>query len=99
MSLTEEVPNSRSRNETSLSWGRVQWIVYREFILPRVLVELSKDERGQRLFGMPILHEQYFSYLAAVTVTGLQIVYLDSCLALMAFSSEGPFTYHTNQLR
>jgi hypothetical protein len=41
------------------------------------------------------LHEQFFSYLAAVTITGDRAAYLDPCLALMAFSSGGSFTYHT----
>jgi hypothetical protein len=38
------------------------------------------------------LHEQFFSYLATVTITGD----LDLCLALTAFSSEGSFTCHTH---
>jgi hypothetical protein len=41
------------------------------------------------------LHEQFFSYLAADTITGDRAANLDLCLALMAFSSEGSFTCHT----
>jgi hypothetical protein len=41
------------------------------------------------------LHEQFFSYLAAVTITGDRAANLDLCLALTAFSSEGSFTCHT----
>jgi hypothetical protein len=40
-------------------------------------------------------HEQFFSYLATVTITGDGAANLDLCLALMAFSSEGSFTCHT----
>jgi hypothetical protein len=41
-------------------------------------------------------HEQFFSYLATVTITSDRAANLDLCLALMAFSSEGSFTCHTN---
>jgi hypothetical protein len=34
-------------------------------------------------------HEQFFSYLAAVTIAGDWAANLDLCLALTAFSSEG----------
>jgi hypothetical protein len=37
-------------------------------------------------------HEQFFSYLATVTITGDGAENLDLCLALTAFSSEGSFT-------
>jgi hypothetical protein len=40
-------------------------------------------------------HEQFFSYLATVTITGDKAANLDLCLALTAFSSEGSFTCHT----
>jgi hypothetical protein len=40
-------------------------------------------------------HEQFFSYLATVTITGDRAANLDICLALVAFSSEGSFTCHT----
>jgi hypothetical protein len=40
-------------------------------------------------------HEQFFSYVATVTITGDGAVNLDLCLALTAFSSEGPFKCHT----
>jgi hypothetical protein len=36
-------------------------------------------------------HEQFFSSLAAVTITGDRTENLDPCLALRAFSSEGFF--------
>jgi hypothetical protein len=37
-------------------------------------------------------HEQFFSYLATVTITGDGAANLDLCLALTVFSSEGSFT-------
>jgi hypothetical protein len=37
-------------------------------------------------------HEQFFSYLATVTITGDRAANLDLCIALEAFSSEGSFT-------
>jgi hypothetical protein len=41
-------------------------------------------------------HEQFFSYLATVTIAGDRAAKdLDLCLALTAFSSEGYFTCHT----
>jgi hypothetical protein len=40
-------------------------------------------------------HEQFFSYLATVTIAGDRAVNLDICLALTAFSDEGSFTCHT----
>jgi hypothetical protein len=36
-------------------------------------------------------HEQFFSYLATVTIIGDRAANLDLCLALTAFSSEGSF--------
>jgi hypothetical protein len=41
------------------------------------------------------LHEQFFSYLATVTITGHRAANLDLCLALTAFSSVGSFMCHT----
>jgi hypothetical protein len=40
-------------------------------------------------------HEQFFSYLASVTITDDGAANLDLCIALTAFSSEGSFTCHT----
>jgi hypothetical protein len=40
-------------------------------------------------------HEQFFSYLATVTITGDRAANLDPFLALTAFSSEGSFMCHT----
>jgi hypothetical protein len=40
-------------------------------------------------------HDQFFSYLATVTIAGDRTANLDLCLALMTFSSEGSFTCHT----
>jgi hypothetical protein len=40
-------------------------------------------------------HEQFFSYLATVTITCDGAANLVLCLALTAFSSEGSFTCHT----
>jgi hypothetical protein len=40
-------------------------------------------------------HEQFFSYLATVTIAGDRAANLDLCLVLMAFSSEGSFTWDT----
>jgi hypothetical protein len=37
----------------------------------------------------------FFSYPAAVTITGDGAANLDLCLALMAFSNEGSFSCHT----
>jgi hypothetical protein len=39
-------------------------------------------------------HEQFFCYLAVVTITGNRAANLDLCLAFTAFSSEGSFTCH-----
>jgi hypothetical protein len=41
------------------------------------------------------LHEQFFSYLATVSIAGDRAANVDLCLALTAFSSEGSFTCHT----
>jgi hypothetical protein len=48
-----------------------------------------------RLFVCFESHEQFFSYLATVIITGDRVANLDLCLALTAFSSEGSFTCHT----
>jgi hypothetical protein len=40
-------------------------------------------------------HEQFFSYLATVTITGDRAANLELCLALTTISSEGFFTCHT----
>jgi hypothetical protein len=40
-------------------------------------------------------HEQFFSYLATVTIASDRAANLDLCLALTAFSSEVSFTCHT----
>jgi hypothetical protein len=40
-------------------------------------------------------HEQFFSYLATVTIAGDRAANIDPCLALTDFSSEGSFTGHT----
>jgi hypothetical protein len=47
------------------------------------------------LFVCFALHEQFFSYLASVTITGDRTANLDLCLALTVFSIEGSFTCHT----
>jgi hypothetical protein len=41
------------------------------------------------------LHEQFFIYLAAVTISSKKAANFDLCLELTAFSSEGSFTCHT----
>jgi hypothetical protein len=41
------------------------------------------------------LHEQFFSYLATVTITGDRAANFDLCLALTTFRREGSFTCHT----
>jgi hypothetical protein len=41
------------------------------------------------------VHEQFVSYLAAVTIIGGRAANLDFCLALKDFSSEGSLTCHT----
>jgi hypothetical protein len=48
------------------------------------------------LFDCFELHEQFFSYLGAVTITGDRAVNLDLWLAIWAFSSEGSFTCQTD---
>jgi hypothetical protein len=56
------------------------------------------DSQGLCLFGFFYFesYEQFFSYLATVTITGDGVANLDLvCLALTAFSSEGSFTCHT----
>jgi hypothetical protein len=40
-------------------------------------------------------HEQFFSYLVTVIITGDGAANLDLCLELKAFSSEGSFTFYT----
>jgi hypothetical protein len=49
-----------------------------------------------RLFVCFESHEQFFSYLATVTITGDRAANLDLCLALTDFNSEGSFTCHTH---
>jgi hypothetical protein len=44
-------------------------------------------------------HEQFFSYLATVTITGDRAANLDLCLVLTAFSSEERFFNVSHQLR
>jgi hypothetical protein len=41
-----------------------------------------------------LLHEQFFNYLAAVTITGDRAANLDLCLTLLALSSEDSFMCH-----
>ena len=43
--------------------------------------------------------EQFFSYPAAVTITGYRAANLDLCLALTAYSSEGSLLCHVHLLR
>jgi hypothetical protein len=41
-------------------------------------------------------HDQFFSYLVAITIAGDKAANIDLCLlALTVFSSEGSFTCHT----
>jgi hypothetical protein len=40
-------------------------------------------------------YDQFFSYLAAVSITGDRAANLGLCLELTAFSSEGSFACHT----
>jgi hypothetical protein len=47
------------------------------------------------LFVCSKSHEQFFSYLATVTITSDRSASLDLCLTLTAFSSESSFTTHT----
>jgi hypothetical protein len=47
------------------------------------------------LFGCLNPHEQFFSYLLAVIITGDRAKNLDLGLAITAFSNEGSFTRHT----
>jgi hypothetical protein len=47
------------------------------------------------LFACFESHEQFFSYLATVTITSERAVNLDLCLAFTVSWSEGSFTCHT----
>jgi hypothetical protein len=58
-------------------------------------LEFTKNKLLPCLFVCFETHEQFFSYLATVTITGDRAANLDLCLALTAFSSEGSFTCHT----
>jgi hypothetical protein len=40
-------------------------------------------------------HEQFFSFLATITIADDKVANLDLCLALTAFGSEGFLTCHT----
>jgi hypothetical protein len=52
--------------------------------------------RISKLFVYFKPHEQFFSYLAAVTIACNRAANLDLCLARPAFSSEGSFTCHAS---
>jgi hypothetical protein len=65
---------------------------YQQFCL-RIHVHLA-EKINEKYFVCLLVcfesHEQYFSYLASVTITDDRAsANLDLCLALMAFSSEG----------
>jgi hypothetical protein len=63
---------------------------------PRVTAGQSAKYRALYcLFVCFESHEQFFSYLATVTITGDRAANFDLGLALAAFSSEGSFTCHT----
>jgi hypothetical protein len=51
------------------------------------------------MFVLFWIAQQFFSYLATVTITGDNAANLDLCLALTAFSSEGFFFYVQHLLR
>jgi hypothetical protein len=67
-----------------------------------VFIQLATQSRD---FSLMLLHkclfvcfelqEQFFSYLATVTITSDRAVNLDICLALTAFSNEGSYMCHT----
>jgi hypothetical protein len=55
----------------------------------------SKALSAEHMFICFESDEQFFSYLATVTIACDRTANLDLCLALTAFSSEGSFTCHT----
>jgi hypothetical protein len=62
-----------------------------------ILWWINDKNESERFFFLVCFepHEQFFSYLAAVTITGERAANLDLCLALTAFGSDGSFTCHT----
>jgi hypothetical protein len=68
------------------------WVVY---FLKEKIPKLDTRIRNFVCLFCCESHEQFFSYLATVTITGDKTANLYVCLALTAFSSEGSFTCHT----
>jgi hypothetical protein len=71
-----------------------------------IITKMQKNEVGSFIFIYFLFcfvlflfcfesHEQFFSYLATVTITGDGAANLDRCLALTDFSSKGSFPCHT----
>ena len=61
----------------------------------QIFIKLVLKKQGIYCLFVYSLPEQFFSYPAAVAITGDGAANLDLCLALMAFSSEGSFSCHT----
>jgi hypothetical protein len=90
----------RSQQESmqfyAADWGGSMWFELGQygywygFVIPGTYLALFVC-----LFVCFQSHEQFFSYLATVTIAGDRAANLDLCLALTAFSSEGSFTCHT----
>jgi hypothetical protein len=67
---------------------------YKGISLRHLFLSVSFDNLFVCLLVCFEAHEQFFRYLATVTITGDRAANLDLCLALTAFSSEGSFTNH-----
>jgi hypothetical protein len=84
-----------TRSEKCTSESRVAQI----FVLKNAKVPARSVLRIPCSVSMPLIcfqpYEQFFSYLAAVTIASGRAANLDLCLALTAFNSEGSFTCHT----
>ena len=85
--------NTESRLlEFMTSWSWVE-VAVRETMF--MCVYEDKNFKCIRLFICFESNEQFFHYLATVTITGDGAANLDLCLALTAFNSEDSFTCHT----
>ena len=88
--VTRDLGFSGLIRRTPLTTYEGMWVIYS-----------NPDPHGDKWFWKKCLfvcfesHEQFFSYLATVTIAGDRAANLDLCLALMTFSSEGSFTCHT----
>jgi hypothetical protein len=67
-----------------------------QIIKPENIHRFDKSEYKGSLFFLES-HEQFFSYVKTITITGDRVANLDLhvCLALTVFSSKGSFTCNT----